>query len=333
MSAEFFPKLKIGSIELANPLVLAPMAGISNWPFRLLAREQGCALAFTEMISADGLVRNFKKSAKFLRRSPQEKPLGVQIFGSRPEIMAAAASLISTMGADILDINMGCPVKKVVGGGAGAALLMNLPLAKQIIRAVWRAISIPLTVKIRLGWDEQNKNYLQIAQMAEEEGVDCLIIHGRTRAQGYNIKADWQAIAEARRRITIPVIGNGDLNSPPSIINFLQETGCAGAMIGRGALGKPWIFKNTLALAKGEKIQPPSLLERERIIHRHLQMLVDLLGEVKGVKEFRKHLIWYTQGLPGNASFRAELSKWQRIDEVLEGTHKYLQRIDFREIT
>lgn len=327
MKVDLFPKLQIGQLTLTNPLLLAPMAGITNLPFRLLARQQGCALAFTEMISAEGLLRNFKKSKKFLETCPEDKPLGVQVFGSGPETMATAAKIIAEWGADLLDINMGCPVRKVVQNGAGAALLKDLPLAKQIIQAVRRAISLPLTVKIRLGWDEKNKNYLSVAKMVEGEGGDGLIIHGRTRSQGYDIRADWGAIGEAQNQVGIPVIGNGDLTTPQGVINFLRDTGCAGAMIGRGALGNPWIFKKALASEKEENVPDPSLGEKEKIMERHLEMLVSLRGEVQGIKEFRKHLIWYTKGLPENSFFRAAVIKRHTKKEVLEALHQYFKKI------
>lgn len=328
MPTELLPRLQIGQIMLPNPLLLAPMAGITNLPFRLLAREYGCALAFTEMISAEGLVRQPQKSERFLKTCPKDKPWGVQIFGARPEVMAMAAKILAEKGADVLNINMGCPVKKVIQGGAGAALLKDIAMARQILKAVRQAISIPLTVKIRLGWDEKNKNYLQVAKMVEEEGADGLVIHGRTRSQGYAVKADWEAIGEAQSKIKIPVIGNGDLLTPQAVIRFFKETKCAGAMIGRGALGNPWIFKKILALEKGENVPDPSLLEKEMIIKRHLQMLVDWRGEFHGVKEFRKHLIWYTRGLPENNSFRVELGKWETKAEVLAGVKAYFKKIN-----
>lgn len=327
LKPDYLGKLQIGQLTLANPLLLAPMAGISDLPFRLLAREQGCALAFTEMISAEGLIRHPQKSKRFLQSCPADKPLGVQLFGSRPEAMAAAAQIIAAWGADLLDINMGCPVNKVVKLGAGAALLKDLALAKRIIRAVRSVISIPLTIKIRLGWDEKDKNYLQVAQMAEEEGVDGLTIHGRTRSQGYGVRADWKAIGEAQRRVRIPVIGNGDLTTPQSILNFFKETGCAGAMIGRGALGNPWIFGKTLSLAETGKIAEPSWEDKIKVVERHLEMLINWRGEEQGVKEFRKHLIWYTKGWPGNNSFRAEVAKGCTKLEVLEKVHKYFRKV------
>ncbi len=327
LPTELLPRLQIGPLLLPNPLLQAPMAGISNLPFRLLVRKYGCALAFSEMISAEGLLRQPQKSERFLKTCPEDKPWGVQIFGSLPEVMATAAKILVARGVDVLNINMGCPVKKVVQAGGGAALLKDLSLAKQILHAVRKAISIPLTVKIRLGWDEKNKNYLEVAKIVEEEGADCLIIHGRTRSQGYNIKADWTAIGEAQTRVSIPVIGNGDLLSPQDVIKLFKETRCAGAMIGRGALGNPWIFQKILILAKGENAPDPSLAERENIIKCHLQMLVDWRGEAQGVKEFRKHLIWYTRGLPGNKSFRVELAKWRTKAEVFDGLRGYFENI------
>jgi tRNA-dihydrouridine synthase B len=199
---------KIGSLSLANPLLLAPLSGISDLPFRLLAKEQGCALVCTEMISAEGLIRNRKKSERLIRTCPEERPLAVQIFGPRPATMAEAARIVEEMGADLLDINMGCPVRKVVKGGSGAALLKDLNRAKEIMQSVRKAVSLPLTVKLRSGWDEKNQNVLEVARVAEECGVDALTVHGRTRSQGYGIKADWKIIARTKESLNIPVIGN-----------------------------------------------------------------------------------------------------------------------------
>ncbi len=327
MNSKRLNPLKIGALELANPLLLAPLSGISNLPFRLLAKEQGCAAVFTEMISAEGLLRNWKDSERFLKSCPEERPLGVQIFGSRPETMSEAARIIEGHGAEALDINMGCPVRKVVQTGAGAALLKNLELAEKIIREVRRSISIPLTIKIRLGWDGKSLNFLETVRMAEACGVDAVFLHGRTRAQGYDYRADWREVGRAREAVRIPVIGSGDLTSPEAILKFLEQTGCPGAMIGRGALGNPWIFRQSLGMLRGKPVEPPSLEEKEATILRHLKMMVQMRGEVHGCKEFRKHLIWYTRGLRGSADFRFRIPRWEVASEMAEGMQEYFEAL------
>jgi len=327
LTAEYEPPLKIGSLALSNPLLLAPLSGISDLPFRLLAKEQGCALVCTEMISAEGLIRNQKATQRLLRSCPEERPLAVQIFGSRPEAMAEAAKIIGGFGADLVDINMGCPVRKVVQGGSGAALLKDLKKAKEIVSSVRKAIAIPLTIKIRSGWDEKNKNYLEVARMAEDCGADGLTLHGRTRAQGYAGKADWEVIARAKEHLTIPVIGNGDLTSPQAVVDFFAQTQSAGAMIGRGALGNPWIFRQALRLLDGLEPGEPSLKEKEGTIVRHLKMMLETRGEARGFKEFRKHLIWYTRGLRGAAEFRSQIPHWKTVSEMIERIQEYFQSL------
>jgi nifR3 family TIM-barrel protein len=327
LTADHPKSLKIGSLELANPLLLAPLSGISDLPFRLLAKEQGCALVFTEMISAEGLLRNRKATGRLLQSCPEERPLAVQIFGSRPMSMAEAAKIVEDNGADALDINMGCPVRKVVRGGSGAALLKDLGRAKEIIRSVRQAISIPLTIKMRTGWNDQSVNFLEVAKMAEDSGVNALTLHGRTRTQGYGVKADWGAIAEAKEKLRLPVIGNGDLTSAQAVMNSFSQTGCAGAMIGRGAFGNPWIFRQTLEKLRGQPPQETSLGERKATVLRHLRMVVEMRGEVHGLKEFRKHLIWYTRGLRGNAAFRSQIPLWKTVSEMAEHIREYFEDI------
>ena len=327
MIAEQFQSLMIGSLKLANPLILAPLSGISDLPFRLLAKEQGCALVSTEMISAEGLLHNRKATERLLQSQPEERPLAVQIFGARPGSMGEAARIVEDLGADVLDINMGCPVRKVVRGGSGAALLKDPKLAKEIIREVRRAISIPLTVKIRSGWDEKSLNFLAVAKMAEDLGADALTLHGRARTQGYGVKADWEVIARARAHLRIPVIGNGDLTSPEAVIDFFTRTDCAGGMIGRGALGNPWIFRQTLNMLQGQPCQEPSLEEKEDTILRHLEMMVEKRGEVYGLKEFRKHLIWYTRGLKDCTQFRSRIPFWNTVSETRARVHDFFQNL------
>jgi tRNA-dihydrouridine synthase B len=319
--------LKIGSLTLSHSLLLAPLSGISNLPFRLLAKEQGCALVCTEMISAEGLLRNRRASERLLRTCPEERPLGVQIFGADPSSMAEAAKVIEGYGAEVLDINMGCPVKKVVKGGSGAALLQDPKRAGEIMRSVRGAISIPLTVKIRSGWDERNLNFLEIARRAEECGVDALTLHGRTRTQGYGYRADWDVITQTKRKLGIPVIGSGDLTSPEAIRHFFAQTDADGAMIGRGALGNPWIFSQALRVLGGLPPEEPSLEEKEKTILRHLRMMVEFQGEDHGLKEFRKHLIWYTRGLGGSSDFRSQIPHWGSFSEMAGRIQIYFQRL------
>jgi tRNA-dihydrouridine synthase B len=324
---EKLPPLRIGSLSLSNPLILAPLSGISNLPFRLLAKEQGCGLVCTEMISAEGLVRNRKATEGLMKSCPEERPLGVQIFGSNPESMAAAAGIVEGGGAELVDINMGCPVRKVVSGGSGAALLKDLKKAGEIMEAVRKAVSIPLTVKIRTGWDEKTLNFMEVGRIAQESGVDALTLHGRTRRQGYSCKADWEAIAQAKSHLRIPVIGNGDLTSPEAVGHFFALTGADGAMIGRGALGNPWIFRQVLQFFRGSLPEPPSLEEKEKSILRHLRMIVDTRGEKHGVREFRKHLLWYTRGLRGGSEFRSQAGNWVVYSEVVEHIRRFFEKI------
>jgi tRNA-dihydrouridine synthase B len=325
--AEKFPSLKIGSLPLANPLLLAPLSGISNLPFRLLAKEQGCGLVYTEMISAEGLVRNRKATEGLMRSCPEERPLAVQIFGAHPQSLAGAARIVEEVGAEVVDINMGCPVRKVVNGGSGAALMKDPRRAGEIMEAVRRAVSIPVTVKIRSGWDEKNRNYLEIGRIAEECGMNALTLHGRTRGQGYGSKADWQVIAEAKRHLRIPVIGNGDLTSPEAVSRFFALTGADGAMMGRAALGNPWIFRQIQQFFRGELPEQPSLGEKERTILRHLRMIIDSRGEKTGVLEFRKHLLWYIRGLRGSSEFRSQVSHWTTHSEVAGKIQEYFEKI------
>ena len=327
MIAEKFPSLKIGSLPLANPLLLAPLSGISNLPFRLLAKEQGCGLVYTEMISAEGLVRNRKATEGLMRSCPEERPLAVQIFGAHPQSLAGAARIVEEVGAEVVDINMGCPVRKVVNGGSGAALMKDPRRAGEIMEAVRRAVSIPVTVKIRSGWDEKNRNYLEIGRIAEECGMNALTLHGRTRGQGYGSKADWQVIAEAKRHLRIPVIGNGDLTSPEAVSRFFALTGADGAMMGRAALGNPWIFRQIQQFFRGEIPEQPSLGEKERTILRHLRMIIDSQKEKTGVLEFRKHLLWYIRGLRGSSEFRSQVSHWTTHSEVAGKIQEYFEKI------
>lgn len=327
MTADPVRTLQIGSLVLANPLILAPLSGISDLPFRLLAKEQGCALVFTEMISAEGLKRKAKATLKLLQSLPEERPLGVQIFGPEPEALAEAARVVEGAGGALIDINMGCPVRKVVHGGAGAALLKEPERIRRILRAVRRATVLPLTIKIRSGWDERNKNFREVARIAGEEGADALTLHGRTRAQGYGVKADWEDIRLLKETAGIPVIGNGDILGGPSIPKILGYTGCDGVMIGRGAYGNPWIFSEGLDLLRGERAGEPSPEERERAVLRHLRLMAEWKGESRGLREFRKHLIWYTRGFRGSADFRSRIPQWATLAETAAQIREFFQKV------
>ena len=297
--------MKIGNLSLKSNIFLAPMAGITNLPFRTLVREFGCSLAFTEMISAAGLVRNTGKSYRYLDSSPDDRPLGVQIFGSDTDVLAEAAQIVTDRGADLLNINMGCPTKKVVRAGAGAALMKSPARVAFILRAVRKTTSLPLTVKIRSGWHHDDMKAVEIARIAEDCGVDTVILHPRSAEQGFSGSADWGIIEKVKKNLHIPVIGNGDIRSAEDALRMMNTTGCDGIMVGRGVLGNPWIFKDITLCFGGQDVFPsPSLSEREIIIKRHLNMETDYAGEGFKVRSFCKHLLWYTKGLRGSFQFR-----------------------------
>jgi len=320
--------MKIGSLSLKNRVFLAPMAGITDLPFRLLLRSFSCAFAFTEMISADGILRKVNKTLKYLDSTEADRPLGVQLFGAVPEILAEAAFYVASLGADLVDINMGCPVKKVIKAGAGAALLKNLNRAQEIMCAVRKAISLPLTIKIRSGWQAYGIVAHKLARMAEDCGVNAVIVHPRTVEQGFGGRADWEIIKKVKETIHIPVIGCGDIKNGNEAVRMLSTTGCDGVMIGRGCLGNPWIMEEAVQLLeRGIKRPMPDLKEREAVIIRHLEMEVSYWGEKTGVEHFRKHLLWYTKGLPGGAKFRSRASSWNSKEEILKEIRDFFEKI------
>ena len=296
--------LAIGSLHISPPLILAPMAGISDLPFRLLARSQGAPLCFTEMISAEGLKRNGKNTLALLLSSPTDSPLGIQLFGDDPDSFAEAARMIEA-DCDLIDINMGCPVKKVVSGGAGSSLLRYPLKAAEIIRSVRKATSRPLTIKIRTGWNLSEPSFLEIGRIAEQEGCNAVTLHPRTRAQMFSEHADWERIRELKNALTIPVIGSGDVFSSQDVVDMLSQTGCDGVMIARGAMGNPWIFREAIESLAGQIPSSPSREERQTTALSHLEQLCGLYGESTAIPEMRKHLSWYVKGLPGAARFRA----------------------------
>jgi tRNA-dihydrouridine synthase B len=296
--------MKIGSLTLTNNLLMAPMAGVSDLPCRVMMRRHGAALCFTEMVSANGLVRGMERSFRYLDSSREDKPLGVQIFGSDPDILSEAARIVTGQGADVIDINMGCPVKKVVRKGAGAALLKEPLKIGAIVGKVREATKLPLTVKIRAGWNHSEINAPEIAKIAESAGADALILHPRTATDGFGGQANWKWIGEVKECVRIPVIGNGDIWTPEDALSMIKLTGCDGVMLGRGALGNPWIFRNIIGRCEGRNAHIVDLNEREETIREHLNAMVDLFGEETGLKHFRRHLFWYTKGFRDGSRFR-----------------------------
>ena len=288
--------LQIGSINLENGLVMAPMAGITNLPFRMMVKALGADLVTSEMISAMGLTTGQRKTFDYLKHHPSERPLSVQIFGARSGAMARAAQLVVEAGADLVDINMGCPVKKVVKTGAGASLLRDVKRAAEIVSSVRLACPVPLTVKIRAGWSPENPVACDIARVIEDCGADAITVHPRYATQGYAAPADWTVIGLVKQRLKIPVIGNGDIFEPSHALNMRRETGCDGVMIGRGAIGNPWIFKQIQHLDRGMPVSKPDLSERRSFIMEHFQALADLMGPYRAARSMRGLLLWYTRG-------------------------------------
>jgi nifR3 family TIM-barrel protein len=308
-------KLKIGSLELADNLLLAPMAGITSLPMRLLARDQGASLCFTEMVSVNGLVRDGRKSFELMRSSAEDRPLGVQLFGDDPDLLAEGARLSESY-ADLIDINMGCPVKKVVGGGAGSALLQSPEKIRAIVRTVRRATNLPFTVKIRSGWSGDSVNFLLVGRIAEDEGADAVTLHPRTRNQMFEGHSDWNHITALTESLQIPVLGSGDLFTAADIVDMLQQTGCAGVMVARGALGNPWIFRQALLLRSGATVLPLLPEERFAVAKRHFELFIADIGERIAVREMRKHLCWYAKGINGAAHFRGAVNRLESLAEI-----------------
>ncbi|MEI6608451.1 MAG: tRNA dihydrouridine synthase DusB [Deltaproteobacteria bacterium] len=313
---------------LHNNAILAPLAGISDLPFRLVARSFGCSLAFTEMISANGLVRNSDKTLDYLRTCAEDQPLGVQIFGAEPDVMAEAARIAADQGAALIDINMGCPVKKVIKTGAGAILMKDPERAARIITAVIKAVTVPVTVKIRSGWNRSSINAAEIAGIAEDCGAAAIIIHARTYDQGFSGDADWRVIAQVKKAVGIPVIGNGDIRYPQDAIRMKKETFCDAVMVGRGSLGDPWIFKGISQLFAGEvEDYLPTLSQRYEMINEHWKMEAQFSGHKIADKSFRKHLLWYTKGLPGSSRFRQIVSSMPEKERMIDELDIFFQSL------
>jgi len=300
-------RMKIGSVLLKNKTVMAPLAGISNLPFRLMAKAYGCALVCSEMVSATGLVRNSVKTQRMLDSAPQEKPLSVQIFGADPDIMAEAARMIEARGADIVDINFGCAVKKIVKIGSGAALMREPQLAEKVIAAVRRAVKIPLTIKMRSGWDNSGRQARELARIAQGCGADAVTLHPRSATQRFGGRADWPLIGAIKKEISLPVIGNGDIATGEDALQMIESTGCDAIMIGRAAIGNPFIFSEVSALLRGEMPPQTDLALRRQTMREYLAASVMYIGEAHACRMMRSRLGWFVRGLPHNSRFRESI--------------------------
>ena len=311
--------MKIGAFTFDDPVFLAPMAGVTDTAYRVIAHDMGCPLAFAEMVSSQGIHYRNEHTMKMLKTEAGERPIAMQIFAKSAAMAAEAAAYIEEIGtADILDFNMGCPAPKVVKNGEGSALMREPKKAEEILTAIRRATKLPFTVKMRLGWDDASRNAVEIARMAEAVGVDAVAVHGRTREQFYSGNADYAAIAEVKRAVNIPVIVSGDIRRPVDLARALDITGADAVMIGRGAQGNPWIFPQLIHwLRTGEELPPPTRTERAQVILRHLNLLVGYKGEYIGIREMRKHAAWYTRGLKGSAELRERFNRAASKDEFV----------------
>lgn len=307
----------IGGVALDSPLILAPMAGVTDLPFRLLCKEQGCSLVYTEMVSAKAILYKNKNTRALLEVKEEEHPVAVQLFGSDPAVMAEIAAQVEEGPFEIIDVNMGCPVPKIVKNGEGSALMRDPKLAEKILTAMVKATKKPVTVKFRKGFENGDSAAAEFAKMAEASGVAAVAVHGRTREQYYSGKADWDIIRQVKDAVSVPVIGNGDIFEPEDAVRMMEETGCDGVMIARGAKGNPWIFGRTKGLMETGITPPkPSGGEIRDMILRHGRMLSECKGEKAGIREMRSHMAWYTSGLPNSASLRNDMNQAETYEDM-----------------
>lgn len=309
---------RIGGVEIENRVVTAPLAGVTDRAYRTILKSMGCGLVFTEMISAMGLIYSGTKTQMIADTSGEKRPVAVQIFGSQPETMAQAAQIVAEMGADIIDINMGCPTPKIVKNGEGVALMLDLKRSREIIRAVVAAVEVPVTVKMRTGWDEDNITCLELAEIAAEEGVSAFTLHPRTRMQFFSGQADWSMIREFKKRTAVPVIGNGDIWRAEDALRMLAETGCDAVMIGRALLGNPFIVRETVELLENHRLlDSPGWEEKLALARHHLDLAIEYKGERIAVREMRKHVAWYIKGMHTAARLRESINKACTREEML----------------
>lgn len=324
--------LRIGSIALKNGLIMAPMAGITNLPFRIMVKKLGAGLVFTEMISAEGMTRHQKRTLGYLRTHLSEKPFAAQIFGSERRVMARAAQMAAEAGADIVDVNMGCPVKKVTRTGSGAALMKDAGRAAGIVSAVRLACPVPVTVKVRAGWSPENPTLGEIARIVEDCGADAITVHGRFATDGYSVPADWTWIRRVKEQLSIPVIGNGDVFQPAHALELKRRTGCDGVMIGRGAVGNPWIFSQAMQLKQGLPVAEPTLSERRAFILDHFYGLSEAMGEHRAALAMRGLLLRYTKGLPRSSDFRGSITRIGDLNTLMAAMDTYFSSLQDVEI-
>ena len=322
-------ELKIGNVRLENPYILAPMAGVTDLPFRLLCKEMGAGLICMEMVSAKAISFHNKNTEKLMEIEEKERPVSMQLFGSDPDLIAEMAAQIEERPFDILDLNMGCPVPKVVNNGEGSALMKNPKLAAEIVRKTAKAIQKPLTVKIRKGFDEAHSNAVEMAKYLEDAGAAAIAVHGRTREQYYAGKADWEIIRQVKEAVSVPVIGNGDVTDPISAHKMMEETGCDGVMIGGASRGNPWIFRQLVEYDKTGNIpERPDVAELKAMILRHARLQLQYKGEYTGIREMRKHVAWYTAGYPHSAAIRRRVNEIETIGQLEEMLESIPEKLD-----